>query len=81
MCGAFAGEGKGPPGIVDNTNERGALDRANWACAASGLNDLDTDAPQNESQLQTAADSWKHYGLPKGAPSALGLCQDGTGEV
>jgi hypothetical protein len=79
--GAFAGEVKGPPGIVDNTNETGALDHANSACAASGLNDLDTDAPQNESQVQTAADSWKYYGLPKGAPGTLGLCQGGTGEV
>ncbi len=38
---AFAGEVKGPPGTINNTNETGALDHANSACAASGLNDLD----------------------------------------
>ena len=41
-AGAFAGEVKGPPGTVDNTNETGALDHANSACAASGLNDFDS---------------------------------------
>lgn len=51
------------------------------ACAASGLNDLDsTDPGQLVSQVQTAADSWKYYGLPKGAPGTLGLCRGGTGE-
>jgi len=79
--GAFAGEVKGPPNQVDNTNETGALDHANSACAASGLNDFDTEAPQNVSQVQTAADSWKYYGFPQGAPGTLGLCQGGTGEV
>ena len=79
--GAFAGEVKGPPGTVDNTNETGALDHANSACAASGLNDLDSEEGQNVSQVQTAADSWKYYGLPKGAPGTLGLCQGGTGQV
>jgi hypothetical protein len=78
--GALAGEVKGPPGQVNNTNETGALDHANSACAASGLNDLDQSAGQNVSQVQTAADSWKYYGLPKGAPGTLGLCQGGTGE-
>jgi hypothetical protein len=78
---AFAGEVKGPPGIPDNTNETGALDHANSACAASGLNDLDsTDPGQTVSQVQTAADSWKFYGLPKGSPGTLGLCRGGTGE-
>ena len=66
--GAFAGEVKGPPNQQDNTNVTGALDHANSACAASGLNDFDSDAPQNVSQVQTAADSWKYYGLPKGFP-------------
>lgn len=66
--GAFAGEVKGPPGTIDNTNTTGALDHARSACAASGLNDFDSDAPQNVSQVQTAADSWKYYGLPKGFP-------------
>jgi hypothetical protein len=35
---------------------------------------------QTVSQVQTAADSWKYYGLPKGSPGTLGLCQGGTGE-
>jgi hypothetical protein len=79
--GAFAGEVKGPPNQLNNTNETGALDHANSACAASGLNDFDSTAGQNVSQVQTAADSWKYYGLPQGAPGTLGLCQGGTGEV
>ena len=66
--GVFAGEVKGPPGTPNNTNETGALDHANSACAASGLNDYDELDGQNESQVQTAADSWKYYGLPKGFP-------------
>ena len=76
----FAGEVKGPPGTVNNTNQTGALDHANSACAASGLNDLDQSDGQTASQVQTAADSWKFYGLPKGAPGKLGLCKGGTGE-
>jgi hypothetical protein len=89
--GAVAGEVKGPPGVpcgagtdnpicVHNTNETGALDHANSACAASGLNDMDPLAGQTSSQVQTAADSWKFYGLPKGSPGTLGLCRGGTGE-
>jgi hypothetical protein len=78
--GAFAGEVKGPPNTPNNTNETGALDHANSACAASGLNDLDQSSGQTVSQVQTAADSWKYYGLPKGSPGTLGLCQGGTGE-
>jgi hypothetical protein len=80
--GAFAGEVKGPPGTPNNTNETGALDHANSACAASGLNDLDLSDPvgQTVSQVQTAADSWKYYGLPKGSPGTLGLCKGGTGQ-
>jgi hypothetical protein len=74
-AGASAGEVKGPPGTVDNVNETGALDHAHSACAASGLNDLDSEEGQNVSQVQTAADSWKYYGLPKGAPGTLGLCR------
>ena len=78
---AFAGEVKGPPGTLNNTNTTGALDHANSACAASGLNDFDTSDPgQLESQVQTAADSWRYYELPKGAPGRLGLCRGGTGE-
>jgi hypothetical protein len=75
-----AGEVKGPPNQINNTNETGALDHANSACAASGLNDLDQSAGQTVSQVQTAADSWKYYGLPKGAPGTMGLCRGGTGE-
>jgi hypothetical protein len=73
-------EVKGPPNQPNNTNETGALDHANSACAASGLNDFDPAEGQNASQVQTAADSWKYYGLPKGAPGKLGLCRGGTGE-
>ena len=84
--GALAGEVKGPPGSPDtaqpggNPNETGALDHANSACAASGLNDFDSTEGQIASIVQTAADSWKYYGLPKGAPGTLGLCRGGTGE-
>jgi hypothetical protein len=78
--GAFAGEVKGPPGTPNNTNETGALDHANSACAASGLNDLDESEGQTASQVQTAADSWKFYGFSKGSPGTLGLCKGGTGQ-
>ena len=78
---AFAGEVKGPPNQLNNTNVTGALDHANSACAASGLNDMDTTDPfgQLTSQTQTAADSWKYYGLPKGSPGTLGLCRGNAG--
>ena len=72
--GAFAGEVKGPPGSAEtaqpggNPDKTGALDHANSACAASGLNDFDSSEGQNASQVQTAADSWKFYELPKGTP-------------
>ena len=78
--GVFAGEVKGPPGIPNNTNETGALAHANSACAASGLNDLDSTAGQTVSQVQTAADSWKYYGFAKGDVGRLGLCRGGTGQ-
>jgi hypothetical protein len=78
--GAFAGEVKGPPGQLNNTNETGAPFHANSNCAYSGLNDLDEAEGQNVSQVQTAADSWKFYGLPRGAPGLLGLCKGGTNE-
>jgi uncharacterized membrane protein len=80
VSAALAGEVKGPPNQPNNTNETGALDHANSACAASGLNDFDSAEGQNVSQVQTAADSWKFYGLPKGSPGTLGLCRGGTGE-
>ena len=79
---AFAGEVKGPPNQRDNTNETAALAHANSTCAASGLNDFDTTDPMGQmvSQVQTAADSWKYYGLPKGAVGTFGLCRGGTGQ-
>jgi hypothetical protein len=73
--GAFAGEVKGPPGTINNTNETAAPSHANSPCAFSGLNDLDEEEGQTISQVQTAADSWKYYGLPHGAPGTLGLCR------
>ena len=76
--GAFAGEVKGPPGTPDNTNVTAAPEHANSACAFSGLNDLDEFEGQNELQVQTAADSWKFYGLPHGAPGTFGLCRGGS---
>ena len=72
----FAGEVKGPPGTIDNTNDTAAPAHANSACAFSGLNDYGNG--QTDSQVQTAADSWKYYGLPKGSPGTLGLCRGGT---
>ncbi len=78
---AFAGEVKGPPNQPDNTNETAALAHANSACAASGLNDFDSQDPgQTASQVQTAADSWKYYSFPKGAVGTFGLCKGGTGQ-
>ena len=77
---AFAGEVKGPPNQPNNTDETAALAHANSACAASGLNDLDSAEGQTVSQVQTAADSWKYYELPKGAVGTLGLCRGGTGQ-
>jgi hypothetical protein len=85
VSAAVAGEVKGPPGSLataqpgGNPDKTGALDHANSACAASGLNDFDSEEGQNVSQVSTAADSWKYYGLPKGAPGTLGLCKGGTG--
>ena len=73
---AFAGEVKGPPGTINNTNDTAAPAHANSACAFSGLNDFNNG--QTVSQVQTAADSWRYYGLPKGAPGKLGLCRGGT---
>ena len=70
---AFAGEIKGPPGS-SNPGTTGAPSHANSECAFSGLNDFAQDG-QTQSQVQTAADSWKFYGLPKGAPGKLGLCR------
>jgi uncharacterized membrane protein len=72
--GASAGEVKGPSELgVPNSEKTGALDHAQSECAASGLNDF-IDG-QKVSRVQTAADSWKYYGLPKGSPGTLGLCR------
>src|SRR5919204_3379563 len=75
---ALAGEVKGPPGVpcgdgtgvtcVHSTNDTAAPDHANSACAFSGLNDMDPNAGQTASIVQTAADSFKYYGLPHGTP-------------
>lgn len=73
---ALAGEVKGPPWTLNNTNDTAAPAHANSACAFSGLNDFGNG--QTASIVQTAADSWKYYGLPKGAPGTLGLCRGGT---
>lgn len=75
---AFAGEVKGPPGdgSVQNTDYTGALDHARSICASSGLNDWDPHEGQNDSQVQTAADSFKYYGLH---PSVVGIACRGGG--
>lgn len=73
---AIAGEVKGPFG--SSYNPTAAPTNANSACAFSGLNDGDSTEGQTASQVQTAADSWKYYGLPKGAPGTFGLCKGGT---
>ena len=73
---AVAGEVKGPFGSAYNPTAAPA--NANSACAFSGLNDGDATDGQVASQVQTAADSWKFYGLPKGAPGTFGLCRGGT---
>jgi hypothetical protein len=76
--GAFAGEVKGPPGTPNNTNETGAPTHSNSACSYSGLNDLDLSDPdgQTSSQVQTAADSFKFYGLDHGTPGTA--CRGGS---
>jgi hypothetical protein len=73
---AIAGEVKGPYGSTYDATAAPA--NANSACAFSGLNDGDATEGQTVSQVQTAADSWKFYGLPKGAPGTFGLCKGGT---
>ncbi|MDR7136065.1 hypothetical protein J2X06_003283 [Lysobacter niastensis] len=78
----FAGEVKGPPGTLDNTNYTGARENANSNCAYSGLNDFDSTDPMGQmlKQVQTAADSWKLYGLEHGFPGKSGACRGGTNE-
>ena len=72
---AFAGEVKGPPtGGVSTSNDTAAPAHANSICAFSGLNDYTNG--QSVSQVQTAADSFKYYGLPKGTPGEA--CRGGS---
>ena len=77
---AFAGEVKGPPGTVDNTDFTAAPEHANSNCAYSGLNDLGATEGQIESIVQTAADAWKFYFLEHGFPGKDGACRGGTNE-
>jgi hypothetical protein len=75
---ASAGEVKGPPGSTQTTNYTGAREHANSECAYSGLNDYDPESGQNVNIVQTVADAWKLYGLPKGFPGTSGACHGGT---
>jgi hypothetical protein len=75
-AGAFAGEVKGPPG--SGGDETAAPANANSNCAYSGLNDAIAGEGQTVSQVQTAADSWKFYGMPKGTPGQA--CRGGSNE-
>jgi hypothetical protein len=72
---AFAGEVKGPPsGGTSTSNDTAAPAHANSICAFSGLNDFTNG--QNTSRVQTAADSFKYYGLPHGTPGTA--CRGGS---
>jgi len=72
---AFAGEVKGPPtGGTSTANDTAAPAHANSICAFSGLNDFTNG--QNTSRVQTAADSFKFYGLPHGTPGTA--CRGGS---
>ena len=81
---AFAGEVKGPPGTpcttncVPSFNDTAAPAHANSACAYSGLNDENPAFGQTASIVQTAADSFKYYGLAPGVEGTAGLCRGGT---
>jgi hypothetical protein len=70
--GAFAGEVIGPPG--GGTRDTAAPSHANSICAFSGLNDFING--QTASIVQTAADSFKYYGLPHGTPGTA--CRGGS---
>jgi hypothetical protein len=83
--GALAGEVKGPPGVpcsgstcVPSFNDTAAPANANSNCAYSGLNDENPAFGQTASIVQTAADSFKFYGLQPGVEGTAGLCQGGT---
>ena len=43
------------------------------------LNQLIAESRHEKKVVQTAADSWKYYGLPKGDPGTLGLCRGNAG--
>ena len=83
---ALAGEVKGPPGTpcggttgvtcTPSFNDTAAPTHANSICAFSGLNDLNPAFGQTASIVQTAADSFKFYGLPHGTPGTA--CQGGS---
>ena len=65
---ALAGEVIGPPGSPGSGSQTytAAPAHANSICAFSGLNDFNNG--QTSSIVQTAADSFKYYGLPHGTP-------------
>lgn len=69
---AMAGEVIGPPG--GGTSDTAAPTHANSICAFSGLNDYNQG--QTVSIVQTAADSFKYYGLPPGTPGTA--CRGGS---
>ena len=69
----FAGEVAGPPGS-EEPKVTAAPKNANSACSFSGLNDYQ--GGQTDSQVQTAADSFKYYNLPKGTPGTA--CRGGS---
>jgi hypothetical protein len=72
---ALAGEVIGPPtGGTPTSNDTAAPVHANSICAFSGLNDYNNG--QTVSIVQTAADSFKYYGLPPGTPGTA--CRGGS---
>jgi len=75
---ALAGEVKGPPGTIDNTNRTAAPTHANSIAAFSGLNDYDSSDGQNDNITQTPADSFKIYGGSHGCSG--GSCVGGSNE-
>ena len=58
----------------------GHIDHANSGLCRQRAERPRHEEPQNVSQVQTAADSWKYYELPKGSLGTLGLCRGGTGQ-
>lgn len=86
---AFAGEVKGPPqdpndNPVESTDYTAAPDHAQSICSFSGLNDFHDEGPLSVmNHTQTAADSFKLYGLPKGFPgiACKGAKSQGQGPI